>query len=238
LRKHAPRFAFIFLVVLLAFVLQPIHTLAAPSSSLQLDTHIIRNNDLSDYCQSLGGDNETLLSRHVRSRFDLSAFVASVARAEPATVIGVFVCRVLALDVAQQPVDNPVFVSEIPGTATQFRLAAGYGTIGLLAHSERAGARFFGLVAGQEVNIVYGDGSIKRFVVSEIRHMRSVKPDDPYSDFLDLEHDGNRLSSEQVFNQVFAKSERVVFQTCIEREGNPSWGRLFVTATREFEDYD
>ncbi|HEX7588020.1 MAG TPA: hypothetical protein VF478_06870, partial [Anaerolineae bacterium] len=160
----------------------------------------------------------------------------STATADPATVIGVFVCSVLALQVAQQPTNDPTFVSEIPGMATQFHLAAEYGTIGLLAHSQRAGAKFFELVTGQEVDIVYGDGSVKPYVISEIRHMRSLSPDNPYSDFLDLEHEDAQLSSVQVFNQVFAKSGRVVFQTCIERDASPTWGRLFVTATRVFVD--
>ena len=236
MRKQVSFLSLVFLVSTLALLLQPTRTLAASSSPSHPGLQPIRAHDASESCLPLTADSETLLSWHTRSLSNLPDFVASTARADPATVVGVFVCRVLALQVAQQPVDDPVFVSEIPGTATQFRLAAEYGTIGLLAHSQRAGSEFFGLTAGQEVHIVYGDGSVKHYMVSEVRHMRSLNPDNPYSDFLDLEHDGAQLSSVQVFNQVFAKSERVVFQTCIEREGTPTWGRLFVTATRVFDD--
>jgi hypothetical protein len=232
LRKHPQLFAPVFLISTLLFVLQPIQTFAATAISSQPVLLPVGEHDPNASCLPLSADSENWLSRRTRVRLNLPQFVASVSPSDPTTVIGVFVCSVLALQVTQQPADDPVFVSETPGTATQFRLAAGYGTIGLLAHSQRAGSRFFELAAGQEVNIVYGDGAVKRYVVSEIRHMRSLNPNDPYSDFLDLEHDGTLLSSAQVFNQIFAKAANVVFQTCIEREASPTWGRLFVTATR------
>jgi hypothetical protein len=236
LRKHLPLFSLVFLVGTIPFVLQPIRAFAASSSPSLTDFRPIGAPGSTDPCLPLAADAETILSRHVRSRYNLPGFVAATARADPATVIGVFVCRVLALQVAQQPADDPVFVSQVPGTATQFRLAAQYGTIGLLAHSQWSGSKFFELVPGQEVYIVYGDGLVKSYEVSEVRHMRSLNPNDPYSDFLDLEHDSAQLSSVQVFNQVFAQSERVVFQTCIEHDASPTWGRLFVTATRVYDD--
>lgn len=236
MRKYLKLFASVFLVAALAFVLQPVSSSAASSFSSQTDLVPSSGHASNESCLPLSADSETWLSRHTRARVNLPEFVATIAPANSSTVIGVFVCRVLALRVAQQPFDDPVYVSETPGTATQFRLAAGYGTIGLLAHSERAGSKFFELGTGQDVNIVYGDGSVKRYVISEVRHLQSLNPDNPYSDFVDLEHDGLHLSSVQVFNQVFGKSERVVFQTCIEREGSPAWGRLFVTAIREFAE--
>ena len=236
MRKYLQHFALVILVGTFALVLQPVPTFAAAPLSLQPHPLPSSEREPNESCQPLSAESETWLPRHTRARLSLPEFVASIAPADSSAVTGVFVCGVLALQVAQQPFGDPVFVSEIPDTATQFRLAAGFGTIGLLAHSERAGSKFFGLGTGQDVNIVYGDGSVKRYVVSEVRHMQSLNPGDPYSDFLDLEHDGVLLSSVQVFNQVYAKNERVVFQTCIERDGNPTWGRLFVTATREFDE--
>jgi hypothetical protein len=33
-----------------------------------------------------------------------------------------------------------------------------------------------------------------------------------------------------MFNRAYVGENRVVFQTCLAAEGNPSWGRLFVIA--------
>jgi hypothetical protein len=143
----------------------------------------------------------------------------------------VFVCDVLALEVTQQPANDPIFVAETFGTVTQSRLAADYGTIGLLAHNHLSGSQFFELARGQEVDIVYGDRTFHQYVISDIRRLRALDPDNPYSDFSDLDNAGPQLSSTQVFEQFFGGSDRVVFQTCISANGIRSWGRLFVTAT-------
>ncbi len=160
----------------------------------------------------------------------LEEFVRSVMNGQAGVVTGVYACNLLALKVAQQPVDDPVFVSTTLETATQFRLAANYGTIGLLAHNDRAGAQFFGLLPGQEVDIIYGDGAIRRFAVSGVQHFRTLDATNPYSNFVNLDNGGGLLSSTQVFQQIYTAGNQVVFQTCIEGNGNPSWGRLFVTA--------
>ncbi len=178
----------------------------------------------------------SLIAFRRQSKPSLAEFVASTRRAAPPTITGVFVCNVLALRVAQQPVDAPIFVSEEFDTATQSRLATDYGTIGLLAHNHLSGSKFFDLANGQEVDLVYGDGTIRRYTVSEIRHFQALDPDNPYSDFSDLDHGGVLFSSAQVFGQIFEAGDRVVFQTCITANGNPSWGRLFVTATPVTDD--
>jgi len=143
----------------------------------------------------------------------------------------VYVCHVLALKISQQPPNDPVYVSTEMGTVTQFRLAEQYGTLGLLAHNDRSGARFFGLRAGQEVDVVHGDGTIRRYIVKNIRRFKPINSEDPYSNFIDVDNGGTVITSSQVFQQIFVGNDQVVFQTCILAEGNPTWGRLFVTAT-------
>jgi hypothetical protein len=43
-----------------------------------------------------------------------------------------------------------------------------------------------------------------------------------------------------MFKRVYFSNRHVTFQTCIEAEGNLSWGRLFVIAVpgREFAGFD
>ena len=38
------------------------------------------------------------------------------------------------------------------------------------------------------------------------------------------------MSSAGLFKHMYASKDRLVFQTCIELNGEPSWGRLFIVA--------
>lgn len=158
------------------------------------------------------------------------AFIASVADGQAGLVRGVYVPDVLALPVRQQPADNPTYVSPESGVATQFAVAASFGVTGLLAHNYLAGAKFFKLAEVQDVLIVYGDGTVKRYRVTAIYRYQALDPYSPYSDFLDLST-GEAKSAGEVFMQVYTGGDHVTFQTCIANNGNPSWGRLFVMAT-------
>lgn len=142
-----------------------------------------------------------------------------------------YVPGVLALPVRQQPARKPTYVTSARNSVTQFGSAARYRTIGLLAHNYLSGSLFFRLSFGQQVSIIYGDATIRRYVVSSTRRFQALSPNDPYSTFVDLDNRGALLSSTRVFQEIYKRGERVVFQTCIEAEGNPSWGRLFVIAT-------
>ncbi len=222
----------IFLMVLL-FVVYPASAIATPLPTFsnrersplarpQLELCSARANERA-FSEFTGWDVDSFLT--------LGEFAASLENGDPNAIVGVFVCRVLALKITQQPMNDPVYVSNEMGTATQFRLAAGYGTLGLLAHNDRSGARFFGLRLGHQVDVVYGDGTVRRYVVSRIRHFQPLNADDPYSNFFDLDNGGDPLTSTQVFQQIFVGDDQVVFQTCIPTDGNPIWGRLFVIAT-------
>ena len=158
------------------------------------------------------------------------AFIASVADGQAGVVRGVYVPGVLALPVRQQPADNPTYVSPEAGTATQFASAAALGVTGLLAHNYLAGAEFFKLAAGQDVQIVYGDGAVKLYRVTAIYRYQALDPYSPYSNFVDLST-GETKSVGEVFTQVYTGGDHVTFQTCIANNGNASWGRLFVIAT-------
>ena len=162
----------------------------------------------------------------------LSDFVAALKNGQPQQIVGVYVANLLALRVVQQPQNDPTFVSSTPGAATQFGMAAQYGTVGLLAHNYLSGEVFFSLGLGQEVDVIYGDGSLARYSVLALRHFQALKPLDPASDFIDLDDQaGTRVSNDSLFQDIYAAGSRVVFQTCILANGNPSWGRLFVIAT-------
>ena len=142
---------------------------------------------------------------------------------------GVYVPEVLALPVAQQPVDRPYFVSSRDGEATQFGMASQYGNIGLLAHNTLSGKFFARLSIGQQVRLVYGDGRVEDFLVANILRFSASDPESISSSFRNL--DGNEtLSAGEMFTRAYAGERHLVFQTCITANGNSSWGRLFIVA--------
>jgi len=161
----------------------------------------------------------------------LDNFVARVKNGHWGQRVGVYVPNVLALRLAQQPTNDPAYVTRTRGYATQFSLAAKYGSTALLAHNYLSGALFFNLLPGEEVDVIYGDGAIRRYTISTLRHFQALRSTNLYSDFVDLDHGNPHLSNADVFYQIYTGGDRVVFQTCIKAHGDPSWGRLFVIAT-------
>jgi hypothetical protein len=158
-----------------------------------------------------------------------SDFTTAVQNGQAGVVRGVYVPGLFALPVVQQPADNGGYITTTDGVVTQFGLAAQYGTIGLLAHNNLAGSNFIALIPGQVVQLVYGDGQIKDYVVELVYRFQALQPYSEMSDFVDLAS-GQQYIAWDVFNMVFAGGDHVTFETCIEANGKSSWGRLFIVA--------
>jgi hypothetical protein len=163
---------------------------------------------------------------------DLASFSLSVQNGESTTLRGVYVEGVFALPVVQQPDSDAGYVSADAAALTQFRLAAEYGTAGLLAHNDLSGQYFFQLAPGRRVQLVYGDGRIEYFRVTHIHRYRATAPDSIYSDFIDLDS-GEYMTAAGLFERAYMGPRHVTFQTCIAADGAFSWGRLFVIAEPE-----
>ncbi|HKJ39405.1 MAG TPA: hypothetical protein VJ972_11560 [Anaerolineales bacterium] len=165
---------------------------------------------------------------------NFTEFSQSVKNGRADLLTGVYVSNVMALPVVQQPYGYASFVSNNDDEATQFRMASQFGNVGLLAHNHLSGEAFSQLAVGQEVRLVYGDGQVEYFVISEVLRYQALQPTSPYSSFSNLDMD-EVLSAENMFKRVYFGDRHVTFQTCIEAEGNLSWGRLFVIAIPKSE---
>ena len=161
-------------------------------------------------------------------------FSRSVHNGDANVLRGVYVANVLNLPIVQQPVDRPYFVSNRNGEVTQFAMASRYGSIGLLAHNTLSGRSFSNLAMGQEVQLVFGDGRVEYFEISEILRFQALEPESVSSSFRNLDRN-ELLSASEMFNRAYVGEDRLIFQTCIEAEGNVSWGRLFVIAVPKEE---
>jgi len=162
---------------------------------------------------------------------DLVNFVHSVQDGQASHLVGVYAEDSFALPIVQQPAGQPVFVSDRNGVVTEFGMAAQYGTTGLLAHNTLAGGQFASLQMGQSVALVYGTGSVRFYTITTIRRFKALQPESPFSYFTDFSGSSKEMSSGDLFNEIYTRGNQLVFQTCIDGEGNPSWGRLFIIAT-------
>jgi hypothetical protein len=160
----------------------------------------------------------------------LADLVSTVINGIADQVVGVYSIDVLGMPVVQQPDGDSAFINNAENTITQFTAAASFGNTGLLAHNTKAGIQFFDLKIGQEVVIIYGDGSTRKYRIDRIRTFQALDPTNTYSDFIDLENSA-LLSSNKLFLEVYGGQHHLTFQTCIEQNGIASWGRIFIMAT-------
>jgi len=160
---------------------------------------------------------------------DFKEFSKSVQNKEANVLRGVYIPDVLAFPIIQQPAGNASYVSPTDGEITQFGMASQFGNVGLLAHNNLSGRFFSQLAVGQDVRLVYGNGKVEYFVITQVLSFQALQPTSPYSSFRDISNNDN-LTVEQLFKKVYRGDRHVTFQTCIEANGNLSWGRLFVIA--------
>lgn len=159
----------------------------------------------------------------------LETFVEQVGNGRADELRGVYIAGILAAPIVRQPAGMEDFVSPWQNVLTQFGLATRFGSTGLLAHNYLAGQAFTQLREGQQIHLVFGDGKIEIYVVTEILRYQALDPASTSSDFLDL--DGQEtITYSSLFARIYNRPGGVVFQTCIEQAKDPFWGRLFVIA--------
>lgn len=162
----------------------------------------------------------------------LAEFVAQVHNNQPGTIAGIFVPGLFALPVTGQPAGDGNYVSPEENVLTQYQDPAQSGVVAILAHNYlNSGRSFFDLKPDQEVYLVYGDGRTARFRVTTVEFFQALEPTNVRSDFRDLNGPGGAiLSYDQLYNRMYTTPNQLVFQTCLEANGDLSWGRLFVKA--------
>jgi hypothetical protein len=161
---------------------------------------------------------------------NLNTFIETVKNGDANILRGAYVPNVMALAVVQQPVGYPGYVSTEDSIATQFSIAAEVGNVGLLAHNTHAGRFFPSIKLGDQIVLIYGDGHIKSFMAERIQRYQALDPLSPHSQFKSMETQTS-LTAEELFNNVYRGKYHLTLQTCIEKNGNSSWGRLFIVAS-------
>jgi hypothetical protein len=125
------------------------------------------------------------------------------------------------------------WVSPVPNELTHFISAQNkFGTPAFLAHNTGAGKYLYNLKVGDPILFRdevagQGAGSIRR--VKEIRRYQTLEPKNVLSPLIDLAT-GKSHKAEDITDEIYRDNKRMVFQTCIPKGGNQSWGRMFVIA--------
>jgi len=163
----------------------------------------------------------------------LSDFEASILKDDNSTLpAGLYVPGISALPITQQPAGNPAYVTLSPNSVTQFSMVNQYNSIGILAHNFLAGNTFYDLSLDQMIILINGNGEFEFYIVKEIHQYQALSPQNPYSNFVNVNQNEGTITSTQLFIRIYAKENRLILQTCIEKDGNSSWGRHFVIAEK------
>ena len=160
---------------------------------------------------------------------EFAHFIRLVENGQAGVVRGIYVEKILALHVVQQPDKEWTYVSGVAGNATEFQNASKNGIIGLLAHNFLSGSLFFNLKPGEQMGVVYGDGAVRYYRVSGAYQFKKLDPNDLSSKLID-QSTGSVVSSGQVFEWFYDGMDHVTLQTCLEKDGLSTWGLYFVIA--------
>ncbi|GAB4538385.1 MAG: hypothetical protein Fur002_01820 [Anaerolineales bacterium] len=155
----------------------------------------------------------------------LKAFVERVKNGHAEQLRGMYAPGVTAATVTQQPENDPRFISNEANVATQFSMATKLGNVGLLAHNTLAGAQFFKMTVGGTITLVYGDGRTENFVIVEIASYQVLDK----GNYLNLATNQTEKVGD-VFMKAYAGAYHLTLQTCIAKDGNNEWGRMFIIA--------
>jgi hypothetical protein len=160
---------------------------------------------------------------------EFERFLEEVTNGDEYTITGIYVAGLFRLRVLQQPPQDAAYVSNEDGTATQFQSPALYGVIGMLAHNFLSGKHFYSLVPGQEIRIIYGNGSFRNYQITGFADFERMTRFDIRSDFRDLQTD-ELVSSRDLFARFYQDGNYLTLQTCLEGEGYSNWGVRMISA--------
>jgi len=137
----------------------------------------------------------------------------------------------LPIPIVQQKDGKIDWVSPDENVFTQFiQPYNNRGTYAYIAHNYGAGKHLFNLKIGDVIAYTKKDkgmGALWKEEVKEIRKYQALQPKNVLSPLIDLAS-GKKVKAEDATHEIYRNNKRTVFQTCIEKNGNPNWGRIFV----------
>jgi hypothetical protein len=141
---------------------------------------------------------------------------------------GIYAPGTFAFPIVNQPENQDLYVSAKRDLVTLYRAAEKNGVTGLLAHNFLAGALFYNLEIGEEVWLVEDEQTMHGYRVTAIDEFQKIE-NGLNDTFIDL---GTQkpMSSSEMFDRFYTGEPHLILQTCLEEDGDPSWGLTFIVA--------
>lgn len=117
-------------------------------------------------------------------------------------------------------------IPQYDGSVAKFDVPA----ITLLAHNYQSGRTFDDIQVGDSLRYQYEQGNWQTYQVRDVLIFQALSPDSERSDL--MAPDGTIYTPKQIHELLYNHPEYLILQTCIYRDGNLNWGRLFVVATK------
>lgn len=113
-------------------------------------------------------------------------------------------------------------IPDYPDAVSQFNVPA----LVFIAHNSNDGMYFDDIQVGNVIH--YYDGN--EWVGYRVRELRAMQATEPDSLTTNLIWNGTALTPDQIHQQIFNIPDTLILFTCIYKDGNFRWGRLFVIA--------
>jgi hypothetical protein len=134
-----------------------------------------------------------------------------------------------AVSIISQPEGNDRYVSSQRDELTLYEPALQNGVTGLLAHNYLAGAQFYELTVGQILWVFYTPHKAQAYEITTATSYQRLRQPESSDTYVRLDNQ-QELSTAAVFGEYYSGDHRLVLQTCLEKEGDRSWGLFFVVA--------
>lgn len=117
-------------------------------------------------------------------------------------------------------------IPQYDGAVARFDVPA----LTLIAHNYQSGKNFGDIQVGDSLRYQNQQGEWQTYQVRDVLAFQALSPDSEYSDL--KAPDGTIYTTKQIHELLYNHPEYLILQTCIYRDGNLNWGRLFVVATK------
>jgi hypothetical protein len=167
-------------------------------------------------------------------------FLLLLLQCKPTQESDIIFPNVPPMKIVQQPYKNYNWISDFTNVFTQLAQPRSiYGTKVFSIHTYGNDNVLYDLKVGDIIfyrtkittNECSNEIYLNFYQVKEIYHYQAVQPLNPRTPLIDLETN-ETFSSTRIFDKLFGNNKRILFQTCIFKDGNTSWGRLFIVATK------
>lgn len=151
----------------------------------------------------------------------LSVFIEKI-RDNTINLRGLYAESIVELKIVQSPTNT---LSMKADEVLELSISEQLGNTILVAHNTLGGKNFKYLTLGQTIYTIKGNGSYEKSIIIEIAEFESLS-----NNLYKESSTGLIFTDMQLVERFFFGNKHVLLQTCVEKDYNYGWGRLFIVA--------